>query len=82
MAKKKSRTSQTSNGERSNVNSKITKGMRSERSEIDNIINAWKAWKKGHPTPKFIQKSLGIGPKTLYKSYFKYVALKGKDSDG
>jgi hypothetical protein len=82
MAKNKSGTPQTSKGERNNVNSKITKGMRSERSEVDKITNAWKSWKKGQPTPKLIQKSLGIGPKTLYKSYFKYVALKGKDSDG
>ena len=81
MSKKKSRTSQTSKGERVNVNRNITKAVRKDRTELDKTLNAWAAWKKGSPTPKIIQKSLGVTNKTLYKTFFKYVALKGKNSD-
>jgi hypothetical protein len=81
MAKKKSRTSQTSKGERRNVNPSITKAARRDRTELDKVVNAWTVWKKGGTTPKIIQKSLGISAKTLYKSYFKYVPMKGKSTD-
>ena len=66
---------------RPSVNRKILKAVRKERTELDIMNNAWKAWKKGQPTPKLIQKTLGVDKKTLYKSYNKYVPLKGKDSD-
>ena len=77
----KSKEGQTSKGQRPNVNRKILNAVRKERTELDKINNAWKACEKGQPTPKLIQKSLGVDKKTLYKSYFKYVPLKGKDSD-
>jgi len=77
----KSKEGQTSKGQRPNVNRKILNAVRKERTELDKINNAWKAWEKGQPTPKLIQKTLGVDKKTLYKSYNKYVPLKGKDSD-
>jgi len=82
MAHKKSRTSQTSKGERRSVDPSITKAIRRERTLLDKTLNAWRVWKKGGTTPKIIQKSLGITAKTLHKSYFKYVPVKGgKNSD-
>jgi len=80
--KKKSRTSQTSKGERRSVNRSITKAIKRDRTELDRILNAWDSWKKGRPTPKLIQRALGVDKKTLYKSYHKYIPLKGKDNDG
>ena len=81
MANKKSRTSQTSKGERRSVNRNITKAIRRDRTYLEKVVNAWTVWKKGGTTPKIIQKSLGISAKTLHKSYFKYVPMKGKGSD-
>jgi|TARA_R110000851_G_scaffold43716_1_gene107874 hypothetical protein len=81
MGKKISRTSQTSKGERRSVNRNITKAVRRDRTELDKIVNAWTVWKKGKTTPKIIQKSLGVKAGTLYKSYFKYVPMKGKSTD-
>jgi len=82
MAKKKSRASQTSKGERRSVDRSVTKAIRRDRTELSKMTNAWNAWKKGQPTPKIIQKSLGVSGKTPYKSYFKYVPIKGgKKSD-
>ena len=75
----KSKEGQTSKGQRPNVNHKILNAVRKERTELDRINNAWKAWKIGQPTPKLIQKSLGVDKKTLYKSYFKYVPLRSKE---
>lgn len=71
---------QTSKGERPNVNRKILNAVRKERTELDRTLNAWKAWEKGHPTPKTIQKILGVDKKTLYKSWNKYIPLKGSDN--
>ena len=82
MAKKKSRPSQTSKGERRSVDRSVTKAIRRDRTYLEKAVNAWKVWKKGRTTPKIIQKSLGVSEKTLYKNYFKYVPIKGgKKSD-
>ena len=80
MAKrKKSREGQTSKGERPNVNHKILNAVRKERTHLEAVTEAWAAWRKGRPTPKLIQKSLGVDKKTLYKSWNKYVPLKSSD---
>tara|TARA_R110000868_G_scaffold19131_2_gene82729 strand:- start:454 stop:705 length:252 start_codon:yes stop_codon:yes gene_type:complete len=42
------------------VNKELSKAVKRERSELDNTLNAWKSWIKGSPTPRCIQKSLGI----------------------
>ena len=42
------------------VDKSITKAVKRERSELDKTLNAWKSWIKGSPTPRCIQKSLGI----------------------
>ena len=81
MGKKISRTSQTSKGERRSVNRNITKAIRRDRTYLEKVVNAWTVWKKGGTTPKIIQKSLGVKAGTLYKSYFKYVPMKGKNTD-
>ena len=77
--KKKSREGQISKGERSNVDKSILKSVRKERTELGRTLNAWAAWKKGQPTPKIIQRILGIDKNTLYKSWNKYIPLKSSE---
>ena len=76
----KKRDGKTSKGERPNVNRSILKDVRKERTELSRTLNAWNSWKKGQPTPKIIQRILGVDKKTLYKSWNKYIPLKGKDN--
>lgn len=73
--KKKQRANQTSKGERRSINTKYTK---SEKSYLDKMNDAWDAWKKGRPTPKLLQKSLGVSPNTLYKQWKKPLNLSSK----
>ena len=80
MAKRtKSRDKQTSKGQRPSVNRKILNAVRKEQTPLDRMANAWIAWKRGCPTPKLIQKSLGVDKKTLYRTWNKYIPLKSSD---
>ena len=69
MGKKKLSKGYTSKGERRNVDKSICKAMRRDRTYLERENLAWESWKNGAPTPKTIQRFLGIGPKTLYKQW-------------
>ena len=69
MGKKKLSKGYTSKGERRNVDKSICKAMRRDRTYLERENLAWDSWKNGAPTPKTIQRFLGIGPKTLYKQW-------------
>jgi hypothetical protein len=69
MGKKKLSKGYISKGGRRNVAKSICKAMRRERTYLEREALAWESWKKGAPTPKSIQKSLGIRPKTQHKQW-------------
>ena len=78
MGKKKLSKGYTSKGERRNVAKSICKVIRRERTYLDQEEQAWESWKNGSPTPKRIQKSLGIGPKTQHKQWLMNVSARPK----
>ena len=69
MGKKKLSKGYTSKGQRRSVDKSICKAMKRDRTYLENEQMAWTSWMRGSPTPKRIQKSLGVGPKTLYKQW-------------
>lgn len=77
MGKKSKGTNYTSKGERRNV-SKKNAPSRNDVSYLERSMMAMKSWEKGSPCPKIIQRSMGIGPKSLYKNYVKSGVLGGK----
>lgn len=70
MGKKKLSKGYTSKGQQRNVAKSTCKAMKKGRSVLDREEQAWESWKKGAPTPKIIQRELGIGPKTQYKQWY------------
>jgi hypothetical protein len=67
-----------SKGERRNVAKWICKAIRRDRTYLDQEEQAWESWKNGSPTPKIIQRSLGIGPKTQHKQWLMHVSVRPK----
>jgi len=53
------------------IDKSITKAVKRERSELDKTLNAWKAWKNGSPTPKSIQKGLGVTAATTHRDWIR-----------
>lgn len=47
MGKKRTRSSQTSKGERSNISKSVTKMVKQGRSEIERAMNKIQAWRAG-----------------------------------
>ena len=58
-----------SKGERRSVAKRWTNAVKRERTDLDKLENAWKAWRKGHPTPKLIQRILNVDEKALWKNH-------------
>lgn len=61
-------TTYKSKGERRNVAKKNCPN-RKDRTYLDRYLDAMESWRKGSPCPKIIQKSMNIGPKSLYKNH-------------
>ena len=78
MGKKKSSSGYTSKGQRRNVAKSTCKAMKRERGFLEREEQAWESWKRGSPTPKTIQRYLGIGPKTQYKQWIMNVSVRTK----
>ena len=69
MGKKRLSKGYTSKGQRRSVAKSICKAIRRERTYLEREDQAWESWKNGAPTPRTIQRFLGIGPKTQYKQW-------------
>ena len=78
MGKKRLSKGYTSKGQGRNVAKSICKAIRRERSFLEREEQAWESWKKGSPTPKTIQRFLGIGPKTQYKQWVMNASVRTK----
>jgi hypothetical protein len=63
------------------VDKSITKAIRRERSEVDNMMNAWNSWIKGSPTPRSIQKSLGITSAVSHRDWSRRNQPKAKTAN-
>jgi hypothetical protein len=69
----------TSKGE-VGVNKALLKDVKRSRPGLTDELNAWKSWKKGSPTPKLIQKALGITAKVSHQQWM--VAHRTKKENG
>ena len=75
MGKRKSATSYTSKGQRRNVSKKNCRN-RKDRTYLERYLDAMESWRKGSPCPKIIQKSMRVGPNTLYRNHIKSPIIK------